>query len=85
VAAFSGAGLSAESGLSTFRDPDPDALWSRFDPTELASVAGFEANPERVIDPNPGSAGEIADLCLARKAGKVLPLLLDGFDLTSAA
>ncbi len=50
VAAFSGAGLSAESGLSTFRDPDPDALWSRFDPTELASVSGFEANPERVIE-----------------------------------
>ena len=50
VAAFSGAGLSAESGLATFRDPDPDALWSRFDPTELASIAGFEANPQRVID-----------------------------------
>ena len=50
VAAFSGAGLSAESGLSTFRDSDPDSLWSRFDPTELASVAGFEENPERVID-----------------------------------
>lgn len=50
VAAFSGAGLSAESGLATFRDPDPDALWSRFDPTELASVAGFEENPQRVID-----------------------------------
>lgn len=50
VAAFSGAGLSAESGLSTFRDPDPDSLWSRFDPTELASPQGFEANPERVIE-----------------------------------
>ena len=50
VAAFSGAGLSAESGLATFRDPDPDALWSRFDPTELASVDGFEAHPERVIE-----------------------------------
>jgi NAD-dependent deacetylase len=50
VAAFSGAGLSAESGLATFRDPDRDALWSRFDPTELASVAGFEQNPQRVID-----------------------------------
>jgi NAD-dependent deacetylase len=50
VAAFSGAGLSAESGLSTFRDPNPDSLWARFDPTELASVQGFEANPERVID-----------------------------------
>ena len=50
VAAFSGAGLSAESGLATFRDPDPDALWSRFDPTDLASVDGFEAHPERVIE-----------------------------------
>jgi len=50
VAAFSGAGLSAESGLATFRDPDPDALWSRFDPIELASVEGFDANPQRVID-----------------------------------
>ena len=50
VAAFSGAGLSAESGVSTFRDADCDALWARFDPTELASATGFEANPERVID-----------------------------------
>lgn len=50
VAAFSGAGLSAESGLATFRAPDSDALWSRFDPMELASLDGFEANPERVID-----------------------------------
>lgn len=50
VAAFSGAGLSAESGLSTFRDREPNALWSRFDPMELASVDGFLANPERVID-----------------------------------
>ncbi len=50
VAAFSGAGLSAESGLSTFRDPDPDALWSRFDPTELASLEGFESNPQMVLD-----------------------------------
>lgn len=50
VAAFSGAGLSAESGLATFRDPDSDALWSRFDPAELASLDGFEADPQRVID-----------------------------------
>ncbi len=50
TAAFSGAGLSAESGLATFRDAERDALWSRFDPTELASLQGFEANPRRVID-----------------------------------
>ena len=50
VAAFSGAGLSADSGLPTFRDPATDALWARYDPTELASAAGFAANPELVID-----------------------------------
>ena len=50
VAAFSGAGLSAESGLATFRDPDTDALWARYDPFELASLDGFEANPKRVIE-----------------------------------
>ena len=50
VAVFSGAGLSAESGIATFRDTETDALWSRFNPAELASVAGFEAHPERVAD-----------------------------------
>ena len=50
VAAFSGAGLSADSGLATFRDPDTDALWSRFDPTKLASPHAFAADPELVID-----------------------------------
>lgn len=50
MAVFSGAGLSAESGIATFRDQETDALWSRFDPTELASVDGFARNPSRVID-----------------------------------
>lgn len=47
---FSGAGLSAESGISTFRDTETDALWSRFDPMRLASPEGFADNPQRVID-----------------------------------
>lgn len=50
VTVFSGAGLSAESGLSTFRDKQVDALWLRFDPAELASVQGFEKDPGRVIE-----------------------------------
>jgi len=50
VATFSGAGLSAESGLATFRDTETDALWSRFNPAELASLEGFEENPQRVTD-----------------------------------
>lgn len=47
---FSGAGLSAESGVPTFRGNSDHALWSQFNPMELASAAGFEATPERVIE-----------------------------------
>lgn len=50
VVCFSGAGLSAESGISTFRDTETHALWSRFDPMKLASPEGFAENPARVID-----------------------------------
>lgn len=46
VAIFTGAGISAESGIATFRDPD--GLWSKFNPTELASMKGFLRNPDRV-------------------------------------
>ena len=47
IVSFSGAGLSAESGVSTFRDPD--GLWARYDPTRLASPEGFAEDPELVI------------------------------------
>lgn len=52
---FSGAGLSAESGIATFRSnaddaSDEDVLWSKFDPMTLASQQGFAANPAMVID-----------------------------------
>ena len=47
---FSGAGLSAESGIATFRDKSEHALWAKFDPVQLASQQGFSENPGRVID-----------------------------------
>lgn len=47
VAVLSGAGISAESGVPTFRD-DKNGLWARFDPYELSSVQGWEQHPERV-------------------------------------
>jgi NAD-dependent deacetylase len=47
VMALSGAGISAESGLSTFRDPQT-GYWSTFNPEDLASRRGFERNPGRV-------------------------------------
>jgi NAD-dependent deacetylase len=46
VAVLTGAGISAESGIPTFRDPD--GLWEKFDPQELANVEAFLDNPELV-------------------------------------
>jgi len=66
VACLTGAGVSAESGVATFRDA-ATGLWSRFDPQKLASQEGFVADPglvwrwtmERLqnmssVQPNPG-------------------------------
>jgi NAD-dependent deacetylase len=44
---LTGAGISAESGLSTFRDPQT-GYWSHFNPEDLASRRGFERDPGRV-------------------------------------
>jgi len=46
---LTGAGMSAESGIPTFRDA-LTGYWSQFDPMELASEDGFRANPQRVWD-----------------------------------
>src|SRR5262245_25567507 len=46
---LTGAGMSAESGIPTFRDA-LTGLWSRFDPAQLASVEGFRADPATVWD-----------------------------------
>lgn len=44
---FTGAGMSADSGIPTFRDA-LTGLWERFDPALLASIDGFEADPALV-------------------------------------
>lgn len=46
VVAFTGAGVSKESGLSTFRDED--GLWARFRPEEVATPQAFSRRPEHV-------------------------------------
>ncbi|MFT4604555.1 MAG: NAD-dependent deacetylase [Rhodothermales bacterium] len=46
VAVLTGAGMSAESGIATFRDPG--GLWATMRPEELASMDAFLANPELV-------------------------------------
>lgn len=47
VVVLSGAGMSAESGIATFRGSD-DSLWSKFDPAQLASADAWHADPALV-------------------------------------
>lgn len=47
ICVLTGAGMSAESGIATFRDA-LSGLWSRFDPARLASAEGFRADPALV-------------------------------------
>jgi NAD-dependent deacetylase len=66
MAALTGAGVSAESGLRTFRDA-MDGLWAQYRPEDLATPEAFERDPELVwefyamrrlkagdVQPNPG-------------------------------
>jgi NAD-dependent deacetylase len=46
VGILTGAGVSAESGIKTYRDPD--GIWNKLNPAELASMDGFMANPDIV-------------------------------------
>jgi NAD-dependent deacetylase len=46
---FTGAGISAESGIPTFRDRFT-GLWERYDPEEIATAHGFAKNPRLVWD-----------------------------------
>jgi len=46
---LTGAGVSAESGLGTFRDRTGEGIWARFDPMKLATPEGFERDPEAVL------------------------------------
>ncbi len=65
VAVLTGAGISAESGVATFRDAG--GLWEKLKPEELANFEAFMSNPEMVqmwyahrrevlndVVPNPG-------------------------------
>ena len=47
IMAFTGAGISAESGLSTFRDKQT-GLWAKYKPEDLATPQAFRRNPRMV-------------------------------------
>ena len=46
---LTGAGISAESGLGTFRDKGGEGIWARFDPMRLATPEAFACDPDTVL------------------------------------
>lgn len=77
VTVLTGAGVSAESGVPTFRDAQ-QGLWARYDPQQLATPEAFEADPTLVwqwyrwrreliarAEPNPGhrALADLESLC----------------------
>ena len=46
---LTGAGISAESGVGTFRDKNGEGIWAKFDPMKLATPEAFARDPESVL------------------------------------
>lgn len=58
---FTGAGMSKESGIATFREAQ-QGLWEQYDPHELATIEGFLGNPELVWSWYQDRFGRIGDV-----------------------
>src|SRR4029079_19424716 len=48
IVILTGAGISAESGVATFRDPD--GVWAKFNLEDVATPQGFARDPAKVQD-----------------------------------
>lgn len=69
VMILSGAGLSAESGLKTFRDSG--GLWEEYDVMEVCSDRGFRADRQKVLDFYDKRRAQLA-LCEPNEAHKMI-------------
>lgn len=83
ITVLTGAGVSAESGIPTFREAQV-GLWSQYDPHQLATPDAFRLNPRLVWEwytwrrslveaasPNPGHYALVEmETCLERSGGK---------------
>lgn len=79
VVVLTGAGMSAESGLKTFRDAN--GLWEGHDVMEVASPQGFANNPSLVLDFYNQRRRQLLKAS-SNEAHKALVRLEDDFDVT---
>jgi NAD-dependent deacetylase len=79
IVVLTGAGISAESGLKTFRDSD--GLWMGYDVYEVATPEGWRKNPKLVLDFYNMRRKEVA-IALPNAAHKGIADLQEHFNVT---
>ena len=79
IVVLTGAGMSAESGISTFRDNG--GLWNKYKIEEVATPEAFEANPELVLDFYNFRRKQLAEV-EPNLGHKILARLQNNFDVT---
>lgn len=79
ITVLTGAGVSAESGINTFRDAG--GLWEGHDVMEVASPQGFAKNPELVLDFYNQRRKQLKEVA-PNRAHFALAELEDNFDVT---
>jgi NAD-dependent deacetylase len=78
IVILTGAGISAESGIKTFRDAD--GLWEGHDIMEVASPVGWKKNPELVLDFYNKRRAQLLSV-KPNKAHEILAELEEHFDI----
>ena len=76
---LSGAGISKESGIDTFRDKD--GLWKKHDALKLASIEGWNEDPQAVLDFYNARRRQLLDV-QPNKAHELLAELEEWYDVS---
>jgi len=79
IVVFTGAGVSAESGIPTFRDTD--GLWNKHIADEVASLSGWKKDKEKVLNFHNEFVKEFLK-CEPNDAHKILAKLEEKYDVT---
>ena len=79
IAVLTGAGVSAESGLTTYRDNG--GLWDNYDPMEVASIDGWHKNRKLVLDFYNSQRAKLKEV-KPNEAHRLIAALEEKYDVT---
>ena len=79
IAVLTGAGVSAESGLGTYRDNG--GLWENYDPMVVASAEGWRSNPGLLLDFYNARRAQLRDVC-PNEAHRMIAALEDRYKVS---